>query len=68
MGFDAILISPVVDNGTNPNAYHGYWAMNYEQRNAKFGTDDDLKALVSAAHAKGMYIMVDVNLNNTGLL
>jgi alpha-amylase len=62
MGFDAIWISPVVDN--LGNGYHGYWAANWEKINANFGSEDDLKSLVKAAHAKGMYVMVDVVANH----
>lgn len=32
--------------------------------NDKFGTADDLKSLVSALHARDMYIMIDVVVNN----
>lgn len=63
MGFDAIWISPVVDNWAN--GYHGYWAANWEKRNSHFGSDDDLKSLVKAAHAKGIYVMVDVVANHS---
>lgn len=62
MGFDAIWISPVVDN--LDNGYHGYWARNWEKINDNFGTADDLKDLVKAAHSKGMYVMVDVVANH----
>ena len=31
--------------------------------NDKFGSEDDLKALVSAAHDKDIYVMVDVVVN-----
>lgn len=62
MGFDAIWISPVVDNFGN--GYHGYWAANWEKINSHFGSEDDLKALVKAAHDKGMYVMVDVVANH----
>jgi len=48
MGFDAIWISPVVDNLTD--GYHGYWAKNWEGINASFGSAQELKDLVSAAH------------------
>jgi alpha-amylase len=37
MGFDAIWISPVVDN--SPGGYHGYWAANWEKINSHFGTE-----------------------------
>ena len=62
MGFDAIWISPVVDN--LDGGYHGYWARNWEQINSQFGPEDDLKNLVNAAHDKGMYVMVDVVANH----
>ena len=68
MGFDTIWISPVVDNigGTTGEgqAYHGYWTLDPSQLNANFGAATDLKNLVSAVHAKGMYIMVDVVINH----
>lgn len=62
MGFDAIWISPVVDN--MEGGYHGYWARNWEKRNENFGSDDDLKNLVKACHDRGMYVMVDVVANH----
>ena len=64
MGFDAIWISPVVEN--HDGGYHGYWATNWEEVNHNFGSKDDLKALVSAAHSKGIWVMVDVVANHVG--
>lgn len=32
--------------------YHGYWAQDLYAVNSNYGTADDLKSLVSAAHAK----------------
>ncbi|RYO73599.1 hypothetical protein DL766_000490 [Monosporascus sp. MC13-8B] len=65
MGFDAIWITPVVAN--SPGGYHGYWAQDLYAINSNYGTADDLKSLVNAAHEKGMYIMVDVVANHMGL-
>ena len=64
MGFDAIWISPVVDN--IDGGYHGYWARNWEKVNAHFGTEQDLKNLVNTAHSKGIWVMVDVVANHVG--
>merc|ERR1719217_1558039 len=50
MGFDAIWISPIVKN--MDGGYHGYWATNWEDVNENFGSKDDLKDLVKAAHDK----------------
>jgi alpha-amylase len=64
LGFDAVWISPVVEN--TPRGYHGYWAKNLSAVNPFFGDKDDLKALVRAAHAKGIWVMVDVVGNHMG--
>ena len=64
MGFDAIWISPVIDNVEG--GYHGYWAKNWEKVNSHFGSEQDLKNLVEAAHAKNIWVMVDVVANHVG--
>ena len=63
MGFDAIWISPIIDN--LDGGYHGYWARNWEGVNSNFGSKDDLKALVDAAHEKDIWVMVDVVANHS---
>ena len=66
MGFDAIWISPVIENGnlSNMDGYHGYWASNWDNINPHFGSADQLKSLVSAAHSRGIWVMVDVVANH----
>ncbi|KAL4994411.1 glycoside hydrolase superfamily [Aspergillus recurvatus] len=64
MGFDAIWITPVVAN--TPGGYHGYWAQDLYSINSNYGTADDLKSLVNAAHEKGIYVMADVVANHMG--
>lgn len=64
MGFDAIWISPIVTN--YPEGYHGYWATNWNTYNDNFGTEQDLIDFVNAAHAKGIWVMVDVVANHVG--
>jgi alpha-amylase len=67
-----IWISPVVENiagnSADGSAYHGYWAQNIYGVNTNFGTAADLKALSTALHARGMYLMVDVVTNHMGYL
>lgn len=62
LGFDAIWISPVVDN--MDGGYHGYWFRNWEKVNDHFGTDESLKAFVDKAHSMGIWVMVDVVANH----
>lgn len=45
-------------------AYHGYWVNDPRVLNPRFGTADDLKALSKALHDRGMYLMVDIVVNN----
>lgn len=49
-----------------PGAYHGYYQTNLYQLNNYFGTADELKALIAAAHANNMLIMLDVVPNHMG--
>lgn len=62
MGFDAIWISPVVDN--KEGGYHGYWARKWDQINYHFGSAQDLKNLVDECHKRGIWVMVDVVANH----
>ena len=68
MGFTAVQISPVVKNleGNTAvgDAYHGYWSVDNYALNEHFGTEDDLKALVTEMHKRDMLLMVDVVVNN----
>jgi len=68
-GFTAIWISPVNQNLLGPRTaygdpYHGYWIQDASQLNDKFGTAADLKALSAEVHRRGMYLMVDIVINN----
>jgi glycosidase len=47
-------------------AYHGYYVLDYTNIDANFGTKDDLKAFVDAAHAKGIRVVMDVVVNHAG--
>ena len=73
LGFTAIWITPVVQNGSGID-YHGYHAMDlskvdlrYESRK-EWGSAKDVKFqdLIDAAHAKGIKIVLDVVLQHTG--
>ena len=66
MGFDAILISPIVEN--TEGSYHGYHMINLYKINSHFGTEEDFKSLIKACHEKDIWIMVDVVFNHVGLV
>ena len=64
MGFDAIWISPIVEN--TDGSYHGYHLTNLYNLNPHFGSEDDFKSLITACHNKDIWVMVDVVANHVG--
>lgn len=68
-GFTAVWISPISQNYEGPptpygDPYHGYWIADATKLNNHFGTSDDLKALSDELHRRGMYLMIDVVVND----
>ena len=53
-------------NGFEHWGFHGYWMEDFAQLDPQFGTEDDLRALVEAAHARGIKILLDVVYNHSG--
>jgi alpha-amylase len=47
-------------------AFHGYWADDYQTLDPRFGTEAELKALVEAAHARGIKVLLDIVYNHVG--
>ena len=64
MGFDAIWISPVIEN--TENSYHGYHFTNLYKLNPHFGSEDDFRELIQKCHEKDIWVMVDVVANHVG--
>eukprot|EP01016_Furgasonia_blochmanni_P037115 TRINITY_DN432_c0_g2_i7.p1 TRINITY_DN432_c0_g2~~TRINITY_DN432_c0_g2_i7.p1 ORF type:complete len:479 (-),score=130.19 TRINITY_DN432_c0_g2_i7:214-1650(-) len=62
LGFDAIWISPIVENAEG--GYHGYWTTNFYKINLQYGSEQDFKDLVKAAHARDIWVMVDIVANH----
>lgn len=57
--FCAVWISPINQNyegsrTTYGDPYHGYWIQDHRKLNDKFGTADDLTALVTELHKRDM--------------
>ncbi len=54
-------------SGSVPHyAYHGYYAMDYTQTDANFGTAAEFKQMVDTAHAHGIRIVLDIVMNHPG--
>jgi len=74
LGINAIWMTPVVEqihDGTNEGTgvtypYHGYWTKDWTSIDPNFGTKEDLKELVAAAHKNGIRVLLDAVINHTG--
>ena len=72
LGFGAIWLSPVLKNPQyDRSAYHGYGIQDFLAAEPRFASDparadEELRALVDAAHNLGLYIVFDIVLHHAG--
>jgi alpha-amylase len=66
LGASAIWISPIPLNVGGNSAYHGYAAQDFYSLAPHWGTMADLSNMVSAAHARGIKVILDVVVNHSG--
>ncbi|PPA72355.1 alpha-amylase family glycosyl hydrolase [Jeotgalibacillus proteolyticus] len=64
MGFTAIWLTPVFQN--EEGGYHGYWIEDFYNTEDHFGTMDEFKDLVNAAHDRDIKVILDFVVNHTG--
>ena len=72
LGATAIWLGPIYRNkpvqgrpGRESAGYHGYWITDFTDVDPHFGTRAQLKALVDAAHARGIKVYLDIITNHT---
>ncbi|MEO1657794.1 MAG: alpha-amylase family glycosyl hydrolase [Pseudomonadota bacterium] len=72
LGATAVWLGPIYKNkavqgyGDWASAgYHGYWILDFTTVDPHLGTEDELKAFVDAAHARGMKVYFDIITNHT---
>ena len=72
LGTTAIWLTPSFKNkpvqggaGQESAGYHGYWVTDFTQIDPHLGTNAEMKALIDAAHAKGMKVFFDIITNHT---
>jgi glycosidase len=72
LGATAIWVGPIFKNkpvqggpGEESAGYHGYWITDFTQVDPHLGSNADFKALVDAAHGRGMKIYMDIIVNHT---
>ena len=72
LGITAIWFAPIFQNkpvqgpkGDESAGYHGYWVTDFTRPDSHFGTRDEFKAFVAAAHGMGMKVYMDIITNHT---
>jgi glycosidase len=72
LGTTAIWLTPSFKNravqgpeGNQSAGYHGYWVTDFTQIDPHFGTNEDLRNLIEAAHARGIKVFFDIITNHT---
>jgi glycosidase len=71
LGVTSIWLTPSFKNKAvqledGPSAgYHGYWITDFTQVDPHLGSNADLRALIDAAHARGMKVYFDIITNHT---
>ncbi|MFB9718449.1 alpha-amylase family glycosyl hydrolase [Planobispora longispora] len=66
LGVTTLWIGPVWRQRPDLQTYHGYGIQDFLDVDPRFGTRQDLRDLVDAAHGLGMYVLLDVIYNHTG--
>ncbi|MEW5992194.1 MAG: alpha-amylase family glycosyl hydrolase [Chloroflexota bacterium] len=61
LGVTALWLMPVAESPS----YHGYDVVDYEAIEGDYGTADDFRALIAAAHDRGIKVIVDLVMNHT---
>lgn len=55
LGINTLWLSPVNET----TAYHGYHVINFYSTDGRFGSENDLKTLISKAHQKNIRVLID---------
>lgn len=66
LGITAVWISPVFRQVTGSSDYHGYGIQNFLDVDPHFGTREELKDFVRAAHHSGIRVILDIIINHAG--
>ena len=66
LGVTTVWLNPPWKQRIDLQTYHGYGIQNFLDIDPRFGTRQDLRDLVDAAHERGMYVILDAIYNHSG--
>lgn len=66
LGVTMLWITPLLINDMPDFSYHGYAITDYYQIDPRYGSNEEYRDLVAAAHNKGLKVMQDMVFNHCG--
>src|SRR5246127_4662550 len=66
LGVTALWVSPIFKQVAFEPSYHGYGIQNFLDVDPHFGTREEFRDFVRAAHERGIYVILDVVAHHTG--
>jgi len=67
LGVTTLWTTPILSNGSMPDSYHGYAAIDLYAVDSHFGSLDDYRHLADDLHSRGMKIIFDIVPNHIGV-
>ncbi len=61
LGVTGLWLMPIMESPS----YHGYDVVDYFKVDEEYGTEEDFRRLIEEAHARGIYVIVDLVTNHT---
>ncbi|WP_395338056.1 alpha-amylase family glycosyl hydrolase [Ningiella sp. W23] len=68
LGITSIWMTPILRNKAIQKdgfGHHGYWVVDFTEIDPHFGTNDELKSLIDAAHERNIKVFFDIITNHT---
>jgi glycosidase len=66
LGITALWVSPIFRQVAFEPSYHGYGIQNFLDVDPHFGTREEFRDFVRAAHEQGIYVILDIVAHHTG--
>lgn len=66
LGVTALWVSPIFKQVAFEPSYHGYGIQNFLDVDPHFGTREEFRDFVQAAHEQGIYVVLDIVAHHTG--
>ena len=66
LGITAIWPTPTLVNDMPLESYHGYAITNYYETDPRFGSNEEYRHFIDAAHGKGIKVIQDIVFNHCG--